>query len=200
LNPEIIQEGPFKGLKRNSYSVLYADPAWSFKSYSRKDISKMPDAHYDCMSLDDIKNLPVRDLAAQDSVCVVWCTAPMIKQGLETLEAWGFEFKTMGAWAKQSSTGKAWGFGTGYIYRSAMEPWILGTKGKPKSLSKSIRNLIVAPIREHSRKPDQMIEMIEAQFEGPYCELFCRQARAGWDSWGNQVDRFKALPWPDPGH
>lgn len=188
---DIIQGGVFDGYPKNHFKVILIDSPWSFKPYSMKNIEKMPDAHYTCMDLNWIKSLPLQDLAAEDCVCISWCTAPMIREGLASLEAWGFKFSTMGAWAKQSSTGAKWGFGTGYVYRSAMEPWILGTRGKPKSKSRSIRNLIVAPIRQHSRKPDQMRENIEAQFDGPFIELFAREPAPGWSAWGNQISLFE---------
>ena len=172
------------------YGVISADPPWAFKPYSRKNLEKMPDAHYVCMDLDWIKNLPVASLAAPDCALILWATAPMLPRAFETMESWGFQFKTAGAWAKQSSTGRKLAFGTGYVYRSAAEFWLFGTRGKPKSKSKSIRNLILAPVREHSRKPDQMRTMIETQFDGPYLELFGRQGAENWDTFGNQVNLF----------
>lgn len=183
---------PFGDLRMFGYSVILADPPWHFSNYSEKGEAKNAIAHYDCMSLDDIKALPVSQLAMPDAACIMWATAPMLPQAIETLDAWGFRYKTAGAWAKQSSTGVKWAFGTGYIYRSAAEFYILGTIGKPKGLSRSIRNLIAAPVREHSRKPDQMHSDLEALFEGPRCELFAREGRSGWDAWGNQTSKFGA--------
>ncbi|MEC4591629.1 MT-A70 family methyltransferase [Nitrospirillum amazonense] len=183
---------PFGDLVPLRYSVILADPPWQYRLYSQKGESKAPQAHYDCMDLDAIKALPVSQLAAPDAVCVMWATAPLLPQAIETMRAWGFAYKTAGAWGKQSSTGRSWAFGTGYVYRSAAEFWLVGTIGRPEQRSRSIRNLIVAPVREHSRKPDQMHADIEALWHGPYCELFARQARPGWDSWGNQVGLFQA--------
>ena len=101
------------------------------------------------------------------------------------VEAWGFTFKTAGAWAKQSRTGSRWAFGTGYLLRSAAEFFLIGTRGRIAQLSRSSRNLLVAPIREHSRKPDAMYELIEGTWPGPYVELFATHAREGWLSWGD---------------
>ncbi len=120
----------------------------------------------------------------------------MLPEALDTLRAWGFAFKSAGAWAKQSSTGAAWHFGTGYRYRSAVEFWLLGTIGRPRQKSRSVRNLIVAPVREHSRKPERMRADIEAMFHGPYLELFAREAAPGWLNWGNEVDKFIAATQP----
>ncbi len=182
---------PFGDLRPLSYSVILADPPWRFENWSRKGEHKGAAAQYDCMALQDIAQLPVGHLAAPDATCIMWATFPMLREAVALMEAWGFTFKTGGAWAKQSCTGASWSFGTGYIYRGASELWLLGTIGKPRVRSRSIRNLIVAPVREHSRKPDQMHEDIERLYPGPYCELFARERRPGWDAWGNETDKFE---------
>jgi N6-adenosine-specific RNA methylase IME4 len=188
-----IETGPFAGLEKHGYGVVLADPPWAFKVRSRKNIGKMPDAHYTCMRLADIQALPVRDLAdPKGCALLMWGTAPMLPQAFATMQAWGFEFKTAGAWAKQSKTGKKWAFGTGYCYRSATEFFLLGTIGRPRQQSKSVRNLIVAPVREHSRKPDQMRADLQALFAGPYIDLFARQTDPNWKVWGNETDKFFA--------
>lgn len=180
----------FEGLTPLRYGVIYADPPWHFRNYSAKGEEKNPLAHYSCMSMDDMKQMPVGQLAAPDCALIMWGTAPMLPEALELMRAWGFTYKTAGAWAKQSSTGKKWAFGTGYVFRSAAEFYLVGTIGKPRGKSRSIRNLTVAPVREHSRKPDSMYDDIEALFDGPYAELFGRTRRPGWDTWGNDVDKF----------
>jgi N6-adenosine-specific RNA methylase IME4 len=180
----------FTGLPLFHFGAILCDPPWRFKTYSVKGEAKNASAHYDCMGIRELSAMPVNQLAATDCAMVMWCTAPMLQEGLELLRAWGFDYKSMGAWAKQSSTGAAWAFGTGYTYRSAVEPYILGTRGRPKVRSHSTRNLIVAPVREHSRKPDQMHCDVEAMFAGPYLELFARSPRAGWTVWGNETDKF----------
>lgn len=183
----------FPNLQRNHYAVILADPAWTFRTYSDKGLKKSPQAHYRCMPLDQIKALPVADLAAPDSVCIMWGTAPMLPEAIETMKAWSFTYKTAGAWHKRSSTGNKDAFGPGYIFRSATEFYLVGTRGKPVQKSRSIRNLIVAPVREHSRKPDEMRRNIEALWDGPYLELFSREAAPGWDSWGDEAGRFSAV-------
>ncbi len=183
---------PFGDLAPLRYHVILADPPWRFALRSAKGEAKSPQAHYACMPLDDIQALPVSQLAAPDAACIMWATAPMLPQAVATMAAWGFTFKSAGAWAKRSSTGASWAFGTGYCYRSAAEFWLLGTVGRPAQRSRSIRNLIVAPIAEHSRKPPQMHADIEAMFDGPYLELFARSSRSGWDVWGNETTKFEA--------
>lgn len=173
-----------------SYGCILADPPWYFRNYSAAGEEKNPAAHYSCMDIDAIKALPVADLAAPDCALMMWATAPMLPQALETMRAWRFTFKSAGAWAKQSSTGAKWAFGTGYCFRSAAEFFLLGTIGKPRIRSRSIRNLIVAPVREHSRKPNDMHQMVEALFDGPYVELFARERRQGWSVFGNETEKF----------
>jgi N6-adenosine-specific RNA methylase IME4 len=173
-----------------TYGALLVDPPWSFANYSPKGKTKNPSAHYDCMSLADIAALPVGHLAARDCALFMWATAPLLPEACELLHAWGFTFKSAAAWAKQSSTGNAWAFGTGYVFRSAAEFVLVGTVGRPRVRSRSVRNLIVAPIREHSRKPDEQYEMVEALYSGPYAEIFSRNSRPGWDAWGDEAGKF----------
>lgn len=182
---------PFGDLKPLRYGAIIADPPWRFRNFSAKGEAKNPVAHYDCMDVEALRCMPVNQLAAPDCAMFMWATAPLLPEAISLMATWGFTFKSAGAWAKQSSTGKAWAFGTGYCFRSAAEFYLLGTIGKPRVLSRSVRNLIVAPVREHSRKPDTLHADVEALYAGPYAELFAREARPGWDAWGNQVGKFE---------
>lgn len=181
---------PFGAMRPFGYGGLLVDPPWHFANYSEAGEEKNPSAHYKCMTLADIAALPVGHLAAPDCALFMWGTAPMLPEAIELLAAWGFTFKSAAAWAKQSSTGKAWHFGTGYVFRSAAEFILVGTIGKPKVQSRSVRNLIVAPVREHSRKPDDQYDMVEALYAGPYAEIFSRNSRPGWDCWGDEAGKF----------
>lgn len=182
---------PFAALPQYRARVILADPPWYFKNFSARGEEKNPISQYSCMDLDEIQALPVAELADPNGCALfMWATAPMLPQALDTMLCWGFKFKSAGAWAKQSPTGKKWNFGTGYCYRSAAEFYLLGTMGKPKVRSRSVRNLIVAPVREHSRKPDQMRADVELLFKGPYVELFARESAPGWSSWGNDTEKF----------
>jgi N6-adenosine-specific RNA methylase IME4 len=176
---------PFAQLPAHKAGVILCDPAWNFVTYSWKGWRKSAHAHYPCMDLDEILALPVATLAAPDCILVLWSTQVHLLHAIAALQAWGFTFTTMGAWAKQSKTGRCWQFGTGYLLRSATEPFLIGRRGRPRQLSRSVRNLIVAPVREHSRKPDEMYELIEAAWAGPYVELFARYPRAGWHQWSD---------------
>lgn len=173
------------------YGVILADPPWSFSLWSAKGAAKSAQAHYACLSADQISALPVRDMAAPDCLLFLWATWPMLPVAMRAMEAWGFAYKTGGAWAKQSRSGRKWAFGTGYLFRGASEPFLIGTVGRPKQAVRDVRNLIVAPVREHSRKPDDAHRILERMFpDVPKAELFARQRREGWDVFGNEVDKF----------
>jgi N6-adenosine-specific RNA methylase IME4 len=174
---------PFAGLPAHEAGVVLADPPYSFDTYSPKGWGKSAHAHYPCMKLDEIKALPVADLVAPDCVLVLWSTQVHLLHAIAALQAWGFAFKTLGAWAKQSCTGRCWQFGTGFLLRSTAEFFLIGTRGHPQQLSHGVRNLIVAPVREHSRKPDEIYTLIQAKWPGPYVELFARHRRLGWRQW-----------------
>ena len=175
------------------YGAVLVDPPWTFKTYSEKGITpKGAGGQYSTMSTEEIWDIPLRTYMAPDSYAVVWATFPMINQAMRAIEKWGLDYVTGGAWAKQSKTGEKWAFGTGYVLRSAAEPFLIARKGHPRTRSHSVRNLIAAPVREHSRKPDDMYDLVEQIAEGPYLELFARQitGRPGWTHRGNELDKF----------
>jgi N6-adenosine-specific RNA methylase IME4 len=184
---------PFDPLPRAHFRCILADPPWSFTTYSAKGKGKSPERHYSTMTLADINALPVRELAHPDGcACLMWATSPMLDQQIRTLTGWGFRYVGFVTWGKQSRTGTKLHMGTGYWYRQASEIALLGIVGKPKRLSRGVRNFILAPVREHSRKPDQMRADLETLWPGPRCELFSRTVAPGWSAWGNQTDRFAA--------
>jgi N6-adenosine-specific RNA methylase IME4 len=190
-------EGPLVGLKKWHYGAILADPPWSFMTRSDKGKDRSPETHYDCMSLDEIKALPVGELAAKDCALFMWTIDTHLAMALDVIAAWGFTYKTRAfCWAKTNKEpGPAlddatWFKGMGFWTRANPEDCWLATKGAPKRQSKAVRRLIVAQRREHSRKPDETYERIEALVPGPYCELFARTNRAGWDQMGNEVGKF----------
>ena len=170
------------------YKVIYADPPWTFATYSRKGKGRSAEAHYDCMSLADIKALPVADWAAPDCALFLWATDPSLPQALGVIEAWGFAYKTVAfTWAKTTKDGAGFPIGCGYWTRANPKQCLLATRGRPQRLSRAVPQLIVAPRREHSRKPDEVYKRIEALVPGPYLELFARAPREGWQPWGYEV-------------
>lgn len=175
-----------------SYSVILADPAWTFKSYSDKGLGKSAQRHYDCMSIDEICALPVAGLAAPDCALFLWCTWPLIFKAERVINAWGFKYSGLAwEWIKQNPETGKYSFGGGYGTRKNLEPCLLARRGSPKILSRSERDFIIAPRREHSRKPDEQYERIQRMYDGAYCELFARQRRVGWhQEFSNQADKF----------
>ena len=168
-----------------------ADPPWHFRTRSAKGITaKGAGGQYATMTRDDIEALPIADLAASDAILWLWATNPMLPDAFAVMRAWGFTFKTAGHWAKQTVHGKQ-AFGTGYILRCAGEPFLIGTRGKPKT-ERSVRSVIMGPVREHSRKPDEAFAAAEKLMPlARRCELFSRQPRAGWTTWGDEAEKFE---------
>lgn len=209
-----VQHDVFAGL--SGYGATYADPPWRFTAWSEKGLGRSPDGrsraaqrqnrsenHYKTMTLDELKALPVGALAAKDCVLFLWCVDPLLPQAFEVGAAWGFEYKTVAfVWAKlrretserhklhEDWRHKLFPMGTGYWTRANPETCLLFTRGSPKRLSTSVRKLLISPRREHSRKPDEARSEIERLVAGPYIELFARTTAPGWDSWGNEPDRF----------
>ena len=174
------------------YNVIYADPPWTFKTFSDKGKDRSPENHYNVMSLKDICNLPISKIANDNSVLLMWVVDPLLDKAFQVINAWGFKYKTVGfTWAKTNKKSMGFFTGLGYWTRGNPEMCLLATKGKPKRISKSVPQLVVEQRREHSRKPDIMYNHIENLLEGPYIELFARTQRNGWDSWGNQTDKFQ---------
>jgi N6-adenosine-specific RNA methylase IME4 len=171
------------------YRVIYADPPWSFVTYSRKGKGRSAEAHYDCMRLDEIKAMPVADWAAGDCALFLWTTDPLLPRALEVIAAWGFVYKTVAfTWVKTTKDETSFPIGCGYWTRANPELCLLATRGCPQRISRSVRQLIFAPRRAHSQKPEAVYERIEALVPGPYLELFARERRPGWASWGQEVE------------
>ena len=173
------------------YNIIYADPPWNFKTYSEKGKQKKSaECHYRCMNIDNIYDLPINQIAADNCILFLWVTFPLLKEGLETIEKWGFTYKTIGFnWIKQNKKSDSLFWGLGYWTRANSEICLLATKGKPKRISKSVHSVIISKIREHSRKPDEVRDkIVELCGDIPRIELFARQSVDGWDCWGNEVD------------
>jgi N6-adenosine-specific RNA methylase IME4 len=168
------------------YNIIYADPPWR---YERNKGQGVAENHYPTMNLEDICALPVAEISAKDSVLFLWATWPMLKEAMQVISAWGFRYKTLAfLWLKLNKVSPSWFFGMGYWTRSNSEICLLATKGHPKRLNKKIHQFIIAPIEEHSKKPDIVREKIcELVGELPRIELFARQTAQGWEVWGNEV-------------
>jgi len=206
---EKTQTDPFVGLERGYYRAILADPPWRFATWDNATTVKArgPErhgtytsarVHYLTMTLDEMVALPVRELTADDCALFLWASWPMLEAALILIRSWGFEYKTAAfVWAK-AHAGQLEMFqdhvdplmGMGYWTRANSEPCLLATRGNPKRLNADVRQAIIEPRREHSRKPDCVRERIERLVEGPYLELFARSRREGWDAWGDETDRF----------
>ena len=171
------------------YNIIYADPPWSYKTWSEKGSDRSALQHYKCMSRSDIQNIPVSKICEKDCVLFLWVTFPCLIEGLELIEAWGFTYKTCAfTWVKRNRKSEGWFWGLGYWTRANSELCLLATRGKPKRISKSVHQIVDARVREHSRKPDEVRDRIVYLCgDIPRIELFARQQIDGWDCWGDEV-------------
>jgi N6-adenosine-specific RNA methylase IME4 len=169
------------------YGVIYADPPWSFRTWSDRGKGRSAENHYAVMSDSEIRNLPVADIAAPSCALFLWTTGPKLFDAKGVIEAWGFNYKTIAfTWVKLTQAGRP-AFGCGYWTRANAEMCLLATRGSPKRLHADVPQVVLAPRREHSRKPDEVAARIERLVAGPYIELFARQLRPGWDGWGDHL-------------
>ena len=181
------------------YRAILADPPWGFKVWSgpeKKVASSGIVAPYRTMEMSEIRAMPVADMASDDCSLFMWVVWPTLPEALGVIEAWGFKYKTCAfSWVKADPY-RLWGLeedvymGLGYWTRANSEVCLLATRGKPKRKHADVRQAILEPRREHSRKPDVVYERIERLVDGPYLELFARSTRPGWDAWGNEVGKF----------
>jgi len=202
----------FADLPRNHYGAILADPPWHFAAWTSptavetrlrngsKNYGSSRGPTYDTMDEEELCSLPIGELAKDDCVLFLWVCWPILLQAMRVIDAWGFKYKTCGfSWIKAHARQlemfqddhEAW-MGLGYWTRSNSEVCLLATRGQPQRLNADVRQAIIAPAREHSRKPDGVHERIERLVPGPYLELFARQRRPGWDVWGNETDKFRS--------
>tara|TARA_R100000353_G_scaffold154978_1_gene113745 strand:+ start:999 stop:1535 length:537 start_codon:yes stop_codon:yes gene_type:complete len=171
------------------YNIIYADPPWSFKNFSKKGEGRNPNQHYETQSIDWIKSLKVNDIADTHCVLFLWVVNHSLPIAFEVIESWGFTYKTMGfVWAKENMKSEGFFTGLGYWTRGNPELCLLATKGKPSRVSKGVRELVVAPRERHSKKPDIIkSHIVDLCGDLPRIELFAREKTEGWDVWGNEV-------------
>lgn len=199
---------PFAGLPRGHFKAILADPPWHFRARttlqmsnwtSRRDAEK----HYPVLGVEDIKALPVRELAAKDAHLFIWTTGPCLRQTFEVMEAWGFRYSAVAfTWVKLKKSFNALQLrvlptlesdlhvGLGLTTRKNAEFCLLGRRGNARRNAKDVREIILSPVREHSRKPDEAASRILRYCDGPYLELFARAPRPGWTVWGNETEKF----------
>ena len=198
---------PFVGLRRAHYGAIAVDPASRFSSYTsiqsqNPSSVRSNERHYKVTPFADLAALPIKDLAAPSGCHLfMWTSGPFLPQALELIEAWGFKYstraftwlKTKRAWDGESPLAESdFPVGLGLTVRHQTEIVLLARRGNCRRRRKDVRELILAPRREHSRKPDEFYRRVEAYCAGPYADLFARQRRPGWDAYGDEVDKFSS--------
>jgi N6-adenosine-specific RNA methylase IME4 len=185
------------------WACILADPAWSFKTYTpleeaewktRRDAGK----HYQVMGIEDIMNLPVKDVAAKDAHLFLWVTGPNLPKAFFVMDAWGFRYSGVAfTWIKLKRKFEGLTFsekdlhvGLGMTTRKNAEFCLLARRGSCRRLAKDVREVIISPVREHSRKPNAAYIRIERYCAGPRLELFGRQQRDGWTVWGDEANKY----------
>lgn len=176
------------------YNIIYADPPWKYNARNNKN-TKFGDGafgKYPLMTLEEIKQLPVNKISNDNCMLFLWVTFPRLKEGLEVMEAWGFDYKTLGfSWIKTNKNNDKPFFGIGYYTKSNCEVCLLGVKGKPIKVSDKISSVVISPREEHSKKPNEVRDkIVELCGDIPRIELFSRQEVDGWDCWGNETTKF----------
>jgi N6-adenosine-specific RNA methylase IME4 len=187
----------FVGSKR--FGTIMADPPWQFANRTGKIAPEHRRlSRYSTMDLEDIKALPVQQIAAPTAHLYLWCPNALLPDGLAVMQAWGFTYKSNLVWHKIRKDGGSDGRGVGFYFRNVTELILFGVRGKnARTLgpARSQVNLLATRKREHSRKPDEQYEIIEACSSGPYVELFARGLRQNWTCWGNQASTEYRPTW-----
>lgn len=170
------------------YNIIYADPPW-FYNFG-KSSSRFVGEKYSLMKNNDIADLPIKRIADDNCVLLMWITMPKLKECFEIIKKWGFKYKTCAfTWIKKNKKSDSLFWGMGYYTRSNAELCLIATRGKPlERKSHKIHSVIISSIEEHSKKPDEIRDRIVELFgDTPRIELFARQTTDGWDCWGNEV-------------
>ena len=173
-------------MNSKKYSVILADPPWKFRMWKGDKGSRTAESYYPTLSIWQLSHI---ESPSEDNAAIfLWSTWPLIPNAIGLMGSWGFEYKTVAwVWVKQTSKGNPH-FGMGHYTRGSTEPCLLGIRGRMPVADKSVRARIDAPVREHSRKPDEQYDKIERLYPGvPKLEMFARYQREGWDSWGDEI-------------
>ena len=178
------------------FSTILADPPWRFQNRTGKVAPEHKRLNrYPTMTLEDIYQLPVGDLANDPCHLYLWVPNALVAEGLETMRQWGFTYKTNIVWLKVRKDGGPDGRGVGFYFRNVTELVLFGIRGHLRTSAPGRRqvNLLATRKREHSRKPDELYEIIERCSPGPYLELFARHHRQGWTQWGNEISEIPLM-------
>lgn len=173
-----------------AYETVLADPPWRFQNRTGKVAPEhVRLSRYGTMNFDEIEALPVGQIVGPEAHLYLWVPNALLAEGLEVMRSWGFTYKTNLVWFKVRKDGGPDGRGVGFYFRNVTELVLFGVRGSRRTLAPGRRqvNLFPERKREHSRKPEQLYEIIEACSPGPYLELFARHRRPGWHQWGNEL-------------
>ena len=175
----------------NKYTIVLADPPWKYNDTLNLQ-GEGASTHYNTLSNEDLKKIPIDQITKNDSILFMWVTMPMLKEGLSLIDSWGFKYKTcFQCWVKLNPKSKTIFKGIGRWVMGNAELCLLATKGSPKRIVKNIPQICESIRREHSRKPDEVKERIVMLMgDKPRIELFARESTEGWDCWGNQTNKF----------
>jgi len=171
------------------FGSIGSDPQWKFLTRSAEGDGRSANVHYKTEEVDKIKQLPVGELAADDSAFYMWAVDWCLQDALDLIAHYGFKHITTAyTWVKLNASGEGYHMGQGYWTRANPEICLFATKGNPKRLYADVQQLIVAPLMEHSRKPDEWLDRTERLTEGDYLELQARRPRKNWISWGDELE------------
>ncbi len=174
------------------FKTILADPPWQFVNRTGKVAPEHRRLNrYGTMELEDIKALPVAKVADTTAHLYLWVPNALLPEGLQVLQSWGFTYKSNLIWHKIRKDGGSDGRGVGFYFRNVTEIILFGVRGKNARTLDAGRtqvNYLATRKREHSRKPDEQYDLIEACSPGPYLEMFARGTRPKWTVWGNQAD------------
>ena len=174
----------FRATKK--FKTCYADPPWDIQQKGARGASR----HYDLMTIDRIKAMPIADLMDDNSTLLLWTTSAALPDALDVMRAWGFEYKTNAVWDKYY-------MGLGNYFRGSHEILLHGVRGKAPFKFRGQRSTLLFPRQAHSQKPEEMIPLIERVLDGPYLELFALQrpnSHADWSVWGNEIESDITIP------
>jgi N6-adenosine-specific RNA methylase IME4 len=178
-------------LPDKKYNIIYADPPWKYnaRNNSNTTFGLGAGGHYKLMTMEEIMEIPVQDIAADNCAMFLWCTFPYLDKQIQLFNHWGFKYRTLGfSWMKTNPKNVRPFFGIGYYTKSNCEVCLLGIRGKMKPVSNYVSSLVVSPRRNHSQKPDEVREKIVELFgDIPRIELFARKTYNGWDAWGDEI-------------
>ena len=171
---------------KGKYQIIYCDPAWDYRDKAKAG-KRGSSFKYDVMTVQDIMRLPVWNIADNNCVLFMWATAPLMQDALDVIKAWDFTYKTFAfVWTKRQKTSSKYAVGMGNYSKSNAEYVLVATRGHPKVINDTVKQIIDTPRRKHSQKPDRVrTDIVKMYGDISRIELFARTKVFGWSVWGN---------------